>query len=331
MLDIASQANESNMRFAIIIPAFNCEAYIDDTIHSAIGQTHGNLEIIVVDDGSTDATLAQASAIKDPRLHVISQENSGVMAARKAGFEACHADAVVFLDGDDRLRPDAIERYQRQLQTRPEVGLFYGDRILIDSEGTPFGSRRGALFNPRPSGQVLHRLLTRNFISTLGQTCIRSECLEHSTALYLDVRRAIDWVLLCEVAASYEFAYIGSDPVVEYRMLQNSMARTLASTGKHTTDIEEIMPAIREIYVLPGIIKRFPADELASLRQMTEGSAFAWKGQELLRARQWEAARTCFLKAMRHSRRIDLRDLLCLGLTYLRAFPPGTRRHIGLP
>jgi len=319
------------MRFTIIIPAFNCEAYIADAIHSAIGQTHKDLEIIVVDDGSTDGTLTQAQAIEDPRLRVIAQENSGVMTARKAGFEACHADAVVFLDSDDRLRPDAIERYQHQLKARPQVGLFYGDRILMDSKGTPYGSRRGALFNPRPSGQVLRRLLTRNFISTPGQTCIRSECLERSTALHLDVRRAIDWVLLCEIAASYEFAYIGSGPVVEYRILPNSMARTLATSGNHTADIEEITPAIREIYALPGVVNHFPPNELARLRQVTEGSAFAWKGQELLRARQWQAARTCFLKAMRHSRRIDPRDLLCLGLTYLRAFPPGTRRYIGLP
>ena len=329
--DIASRANESDMRFAIIIPAFNCETYIADTINSAIRQTHRDLEIVVVDDGSTDATLRLAQSIRDTRLRVISQENKGVMAARRAGFETCNSAAVVFLDGDDRLRPDAIERYQKLFRSRPEAGLLYGDRILMNSQGTAFGSRRGALFNPRPCGQVLRHLLTRNFISTPGQTCIRSECLERATALCLNVRRAVDWVLLCEIAASYEFAYIGYGPVVEYRILHNSMARTLAATGKHATDIEEIMPAIREIYALPGVAARFPPDELARLRQMTEGSAFAWKGQELLRARRWPAARACFLEAMRHSRRIDLRDLLCLGLTYLRAFPPGTRRYIGLP
>ncbi len=79
------------MRFAIVIPAFNCEAYIAESIYSAIGQSHGDLEIVVVDDGSTDHCLAQAQAIKDPRLRIISQENSGVMVARKVGFEACRA------------------------------------------------------------------------------------------------------------------------------------------------------------------------------------------------------------------------------------------------
>jgi len=168
--DIASRADESDMRFAIIIPAFNCETYIADTINSAIRQTHTELEIVVVDDGSTDATLKRVQAIRDTRLRVISQENKGVMAARRAGFETCSSDAVVFLDSDDRLRPDAIERYQKLLRSRPEVGLLYGDRVLMDSQGTLFGSRRGALFNPRPVGQVLRHLLTRNFISTSGQS-----------------------------------------------------------------------------------------------------------------------------------------------------------------
>lgn len=319
------------MRFAIVIPAFNCEAYITETIYSAIGQSHGDLEIVVVDDGSTDHSLAQAQAIKDPRLRIISQKNSGVMVARKVGFEACRANAVVFLDGDDRLRPDTIARYQYLFKARPQVGLLYGDRILIDHDGRSYGSRGGALLNPCPSGQVLRQLLTRNFISTIGQTCIRAECLERSTALRLDIKRAVDWVLYCEIAASHEFFYIGGEPVAEYRILPNSMARRLATTGNHTTDIKEVMPAIREIYALPGVVNCFTPDELARLRQTTEASAFAWKGQELLRSRQWRAARTCFLKAMSQSQCIDPRDLLCLALTYLRAFPPGSRRYIGLP
>ncbi|MDG2304724.1 MAG: glycosyltransferase family A protein [Candidatus Binatia bacterium] len=319
------------MRFSIIIPAFNCESYIADAILSAIGQTHRDLEIIVVDDGSTDGTLKQAQAIMDPRLRVMSQENSGVMVARKAGFASCHGNAVVFLDSDDRLRPDTIERYQHGLETQPKVGLLYGDRILMGSKGAVFGSRRGALLNPHPSGDVLRPLLTRNFLSTPGQACIRSECLEHSTALHLNIRRAIDWVLLCEIAASYQFAYVGAGPVVEYRILANSMARNLANTGNHTVNIDEILPAIRAIYVLPGVLDHFRPEHLASLRRMTEGSAYAWKGQEYLRAKQWQAARTYFLKAMRLSRPMDPRDLLCLGLTYLRWFPPGSRRYIGLP
>ena len=108
------------------------------------------------------------------------------------------------------------------------------------------------------------------------------------------------------------------------------MARGLASTGGHATDIDDIAPAIRAIYSIPAVVARFSTAELARLRRATEASAYAWKGQELLRARRWREARACFFQAIRGSR-IDPRDLLCLALTYLRAFPPGAKRYIGVP
>lgn len=328
--EATQQDAQSGLCFAIIIPVFNGQPYISETIHSALGQSWKNLQVIVVDDGSTDNTPELAQEIRDPRLQVLSQKNAGVMAARRAGFAASSADAVVFLDSDDRLRSDAIERYQRQLRAHPEAGLFYGDRILMDARGKVFGSPRGALLNPSPSGQVLQKLMKRNFISTPGQTCIRSVCLEQSEVLGMDIRRALDWVLYCEIAASREFIYIGPGPVVEYRMMGSSLARSLASTGEHATDIEAIEPAIRAIYALPGVTGHFRPEKLAHLRKITEGSACAWKGQELLRACQWQAARACFLKALFQSPGFDLRDFLCLGLTYLQVIPPGLRRYIGL-
>jgi len=144
------------------------------------------------------------------------------------------------------------------------------------------------------------------------------------------VRRGIDWVLYCEMAASERFAYLGRGPVVEYRMSAASMARSLADTGAQGADIDELLPAIDAMYALAAVKRRLDGAELTALRQATEASAFAWKGQEMLRARQWSAARACFLRALRQWP-IDPRDVLCLGLTYLRAFPLGTKRYIGVP
>lgn len=319
------------MRFAIIIPAFNCENYIAEAIASALEQRQRDLEVIVVDDGSTDGTLAKVEAIKDPRLKVLSQPNSGVMTARRAGFEICKADAVVFLDGDDRLQPNTVSRYEACFSVSENVGLIYGSRVLIDQQGQPIGGRQRGFLNPQPNGWVLERMLTRNFISTIGQTCIRSDCLRGSEALKSTVRRAVDWVLYCEIACSSEFLSLPGHSVVQYRVYGGSMARRLADSGTHATDIADVLPAIDEIYALAGVARRFTKSDLVRLRTSTRGSAFAWKGQELLRARRWRAARKCFLKAIRDSQHIDLRDLLCLALTLIRFFPPGTRGLIGVP
>src|SRR5262245_30808661 len=204
------------MHFSVIIPAHDCESCVGEAVRSALTQSVADLEVIVVDDGSADRTGAAAEAAieDDPRARVLRQANAGAMAARRAGLAAGRSDAVVFLDADDRLRPDALARFGDVLSEQPEAGVVYGDRVLMDAAGRPFGSTRGALLNPRPSGNVLRRLLRRNFLSTPGQACFRSRCLAGVEAFTFAVRRATDWVLYCEVAALVGFALVGAGTVI---------------------------------------------------------------------------------------------------------------------
>ncbi|MGZ5124475.1 MAG: hypothetical protein ACXWC1_16905, partial [Burkholderiales bacterium] len=90
----------------------------------------------------------------------------------------------------------------------------------------------------------------------------------------------------------------------------------------------EIVPAIDAIFGTSAIVRRYTREQRTRLRRRAEASAFAWKGQELLRKREWRHARAYFLEALRMGSR-DPRDMLCLVLTVLRAFPPGTRRWTG--
>lgn len=315
-------------RFSVIIPIYNQARFVGEAIGSVLGQWLCDWELIVVDDGSTDDGANCARRFAHPRLRVLRQENAGVMAARKFGLDASSGDAVVFLDGDDRLRPDALTRFAHAFEIHPGTGVAYGDRVLIDESGRSFGSERGAILNPRPTGDVLERLLTRHFLSTPGQACIRRVCLDAINVWPLHVRRAADWVILSHVAAASPFTYVGRGPVVEYRMAAGSMARSLAWTHETDVNIREIVPAIDAVFSAPAIANRFGREQRASLRRLAEASAFAWKGQELLRAREWRRARAYFVEALCRGSR-DPRDLLCLGLTVLRAFPPGTRRWTG--
>jgi glycosyltransferase involved in cell wall biosynthesis len=251
------------------------------------------------------------------------------MAARRRGLDASAGDLVVFLDGDDRLRPDALARFARGFGRHPDVGAVYGDRVLMDAAGRVFGSERGALWNPRPSGDVLERLLVRPFLSTPGQICIRRATLRAVERWPRHVRRAADWVLLGQLAAMTSFAFVGRGPVVEYRMAPGSMARSLAAAGEAGIDIRETEPALDELFEAPAIVRRLAAARRVELRRRAEASAFAWKGQELLRARKWSRARAYFREALQRGSR-DPRDVFALGITLIRAFPPGTRRWIGM-
>lgn len=100
-----------SLRITVIVPVYNVEKYLEKCIKSITDQTYKNLEIICVNDGSTDNSLQILTelSVKDLRIKVISQENSGVSAARNAGLDIASGDYITFVDSDDELEPDMYE------------------------------------------------------------------------------------------------------------------------------------------------------------------------------------------------------------------------------
>lgn len=101
-----------NEKISVVIPAYNLQAYLPATLDSVLAQTHENLEIIVVDDGSADGTAAvmESYAAKDSRIRTIYQENGGVTAARLRGVAEATGAWIGFVDGDDYIEPDMYQR-----------------------------------------------------------------------------------------------------------------------------------------------------------------------------------------------------------------------------
>lgn len=104
---------------SVIIPVYNVEDFLPKCVDSVLNQSYDSLEIILVDDGSTDSSgsICDEYALKDNRIHVIHQPNSGVSAARNAAIDYFHGDYVVFIDGDDFIEPQMIELLHQLLQT----------------------------------------------------------------------------------------------------------------------------------------------------------------------------------------------------------------------
>jgi glycosyltransferase involved in cell wall biosynthesis len=109
---------------SIIIPVYNTEKYLEETINSAINQTWPNKEIIIVDDGSADNSLLIANKFAGPNIKVFSQENKGASAARNKGLSEASGAYIQFLDADDLLSPDKINSQLKQL-------LGYTDTLSI--------------------------------------------------------------------------------------------------------------------------------------------------------------------------------------------------------
>jgi glycosyltransferase involved in cell wall biosynthesis len=110
--------------FSVVIPLYNKEKYIQNTIESALNQTFRDFEIIVVNDGSTDSSLAIVKQIEDSRIKIFSIKNGGVSRARNFGIEKAESDLIAFLDADDYWYPQHLENLNLLISTYPNHNWF---------------------------------------------------------------------------------------------------------------------------------------------------------------------------------------------------------------
>jgi glycosyltransferase involved in cell wall biosynthesis len=212
---------------SVVIPAYNATATLDETLRSARSQTHRALEIIVVDDGSTDGTLnlAQQHAAADVRVQVVTQKNAGVAAARNNGWRRARSDLIAFLDADDLWGCTKIERQLQALRAGgPQVGLVYCWYVRIDGTGLVISAAEG----PRHEGDVLDRLFVDNFVGNGSSPLVRRQALTDAHGFESGLRNAgaegcEDLLFYCRVAEKYKFAVV-PEHLIGYRYLPQNMS-----------------------------------------------------------------------------------------------------------
>lgn len=156
-------------RLSVVIPAYNAVATIRSAVVSTLNQTQPVLEVIVVDDGSTDATAEVVGAIADPRVRLVSRANGGPSAARNAGIAAARGDWIAFLDSDDLWLPSYVRTATAALVAAPHPGFAYTDAYVFDAGRGQVkrGSAMDAVEPPPPDrASFLAALLRRNFVFT---------------------------------------------------------------------------------------------------------------------------------------------------------------------
>jgi GT2 family glycosyltransferase len=159
----------TNARLSVVIPAFNAATTIRSAVASVLRQTVPVLEVIVVDDGSTDATAQVAEAIDDPRVRCISRTNGGPSAARNAGIAAARGEWVGFLDSDDLWLPRYVETATAALDAAPNPGFAYTDAYVFDvgRHQIRVQSAMDAIVPPPPDrASFLAAVIRRNFVFT---------------------------------------------------------------------------------------------------------------------------------------------------------------------
>jgi glycosyltransferase involved in cell wall biosynthesis len=202
---------------SIVVTTYNDARYLGEALASALAQTARAVEVIVVDDGSTDDTPVVLAAF--PGVRVIAQPNQGLAAARNTGWRAARGAYVVFLDADDRLLPDAVALNLARFAGRPDCGFVYGGYEIIDADGHPL--QAPVLIGPGDDPYAA--LLEGNCVGMHGTVMYRRDCLETAGGFDRAYRACEDYDLYLRLARDHPVAS-GPDPVAQYRWHSENMS-----------------------------------------------------------------------------------------------------------
>ena len=273
-------------RVSVIVPSYNQARFVAATVDSALAQTYPEVEILVVDDGSTDDTRAVLAAYTD-RIRYIYQENRGLAAARNTGFLASRGDYLLFLDGDDLIHPEKIARHVSVLETEPECGLVYSAWQQIGEDGT----RVLGEVRPGAHGQVLTRLLLRRFFFFPSAAVVRRACFERVGLFDESLAWGEDadmWLRLAR--AGYAFGYL-DQPLLQYRIHPNSM-----TAGIHPGQVQGWLAVLDKFFAdpeLPAGIQALEAEAYSVLHYETAGRYYRAGAIEPAQHHLDQAMRAC--------------------------------------
>jgi glycosyltransferase involved in cell wall biosynthesis len=236
---------------SVVIATYNMARYLPLAVRSALDQTCGDIEVLIVDDGSTDETAnTVAPFLGDPRVSYRVQENKGQAAAKNHGVRAARGDYIAFLDADDIWERDKLEAQLPLFAKSETVGVVYSRYICIDKSGKRVSASDDELFRGRVSGQ----LLIRNFIG-FGTAMVKRECFDRLGGFKESLRMGIDYDLWLRFSTQYEFDYVDR-PLLQYRVWSGQMSKNLKA--RYLNGIEIMRKFLQEF---PGVVDKNTENE----------------------------------------------------------------------
>lgn len=203
---------------SVIIPTYNSARYLTQAVDSVLAQTFRSIEVVVVDDGSTDDTglvLQRYGAT----VKYIRQQNTGVSGARNTGIKNSTGRYVAFLDADDVWHPEKLERQMAALRMAPDCRASYCAFTVTDPSLVPLEITRA-----RRNGPLLHELImSGNVVGTPSTVVCERSLLEETGAFDSALSQCADWELWVRLSARSNFIYL-DEPLVSYRLHGSNMS-----------------------------------------------------------------------------------------------------------
>lgn len=271
---------------SVIVPAYNAATTIKETLDSVCRQTLSNIEIIVINDQSTDATLDCIAQLKDSRLKVFSYPHGGVSASRNRGIACAESEFIAFLDADDIWTEDKLECQVQALQHNPDAALAYSWTDYLDESGRFLRSGDHVSWN----GDVYQHLLVRNFLDNGSNPLIRKEVLVSVGGFNESLSCGEDWELWVRLAARYPFVVVPR-PQVLYRLSASSASANIAQMEAQGLKVIE-----RVFAQVPESLQHLKTVRLSNFYQYLMFRALA----ETLTRPQARIAAHCLRHALHH-------------------------------
>lgn len=278
-------------RVSVIIPAYNAQSHIAETLASVFGQTYKDYEVIVVDDGSTDETLQVLRDCGD-KIRLLTKVNGGPASARNLAIKYARGELIAFLDSDDLWVKDKLAEQVSFLDQHAEVGLVYSEALMFAQEGEQKLIKRKLGYTEAPT---FCKLLGGNFIPNLT-VVLRRACIDKVG--WLNEARSLiaveDYEYWLRVAKIFPIAGIAR-PLAYYRLREGNLMGAGQDIDK---GLQLALAAVREVEKLfPDMWHECRLDRQRVFARLHIQAAFAWKQQK-----NWAACLRKFAEALRYSR-----------------------------
>lgn len=212
---------------SVVIPAYNAERTILSTIKSIQQQTFKDLEIVVINDGSSDRTLGLLATVSDKRLKVYSYSNAGLPASRNRGIARSEGEYISFIDADDMWTKDKLEKQLAALQANPKAGVAYSWTIaMVEAEDNPKSVSFVSGGKPNFTGNIYPQLLLNNFIGSGSNILIRRTAINSVGEFDSSFKSCEDWDYYLRLAAKFHFVL-----VPEYQIIYRKALGSMTSQG----------------------------------------------------------------------------------------------------
>lgn len=215
-------------KVSVVLPAYNAERYITQTMNSLLVQTYANFEILVVDDCPSDRTVRIIESFDDSRIRILHNErNLGVCASRNRGIDASEGEFIFFMDHDDVVPADKLEKQVSFLQANPGMGAVGGRIQDIDSDGNIIGP-----FNPKVlnNPRYIRALLMFKNVFINSSVLYRSTVIKRNAIYFREDSYGLeDWLFLVEASKRCFISGI-KDDVLYYRRHEGNTEKKILAT-----------------------------------------------------------------------------------------------------